>query len=154
MPPRMRLTSHDYSAPGWYFVTTVTAGRRKLFGSVTSAGVDHSPMGRLVLDEWESTLGVKKWISCAGLVLMPDHFHALVGWDAVPGNRDPSLSSLMSNFKGHSTKRLRQCGLLRSWDGVWARGYWDHVIRDRRHFDAVQRYIEANPARAWEKARR
>ena len=149
MPPRTRLRTHDYSRPGWYFVTTVTAGRRPLFGTLTRTGVNLSRMGEVVAEEWESTLRVRGWISCVASVVMPEHFHALVGWTRVPDNRSPDLSELMASFKGHSTKRLRQAWLLRNWDVVWCRGYWDQVIRGPRHFEAVRRYIVENPTRAW-----
>ncbi|MES2123417.1 MAG: transposase [Gemmatimonadota bacterium] len=149
MPPRTRLSTHDYTRPGWYFVTTTTAGRRPLFGNLTDAGIRLNRKGEIVIAEWESTLRGRGWISCAGSVLMPDHFHALVGWKVAPVNRHADLSGLMSSFKGHSTKRLRKAGLLRSWDVVWHRGYWDQVIRHQRHYDRVLAYIESNPLRAW-----
>ena len=149
MPPCTRLKAYDYASSGWYFVTTVTGGRRPLFGTLTETGVEQSRIGQVVADEWESTLRARAWISCAASVVMPDHFHALLGWSDAPANRNADLSGLMSSFKGYSTKRLRRRGLLRNWEVVWHRGYWDQVIRGPRHFDIVLRYIEENPARAW-----
>ena len=148
----MRLKAYRYSNPGWYFVTAVTGGRRPLFGTITQSGVELSPMGRVVAEEWDSTLLARPWISCAASVVMPDHFHALVGWTTVPANRAAVLSAVVSSFKGYASKRLRRERLLRSWDLVWHRGYWDQIIRDERHFGAVLRYIQNNPARAWERA--
>jgi len=40
--PSSRLPGHDYGAPGGYFVTICTKGRRWFFGDVVGGKVHHS----------------------------------------------------------------------------------------------------------------
>src|SRR5450759_3243495 len=47
-----RLRSHDYSAPGAYFVTICTSDRRCLFGQITDGEMHLNGLGHLVQTSW------------------------------------------------------------------------------------------------------
>jgi putative transposase len=66
-----------------------------------------------------------------------------------PGPRPRSLSSLMVRFKGAVTKHINA---LRQnpGDKVWQRNYYERIIRNERHLQAVREYILNNPVN-WEK---
>ncbi len=46
-----RLQSHDYSAPGKYFLTICTQNREYLFGEVENGVMNLSEYGKIVADE-------------------------------------------------------------------------------------------------------
>ena len=52
--PSARLQHWDYSREGAYFITICSAGRTCLFGSVLGGVMTCSPIGDLVLEEWEN----------------------------------------------------------------------------------------------------
>lgn len=143
-PPRCR--TRDYTEPGWYFVTVVTSGRRRIFGRIEDGTILPSPLGKVVAEAYEATLGFRPWITSAAFALMPDHVHALVGWTAVPENRrDATLGHLVSQFKGIATREARRQQRMPAWEGIWQEGYYDVVIRSRRHLRSVYRYVIGNP---------
>lgn len=145
-----RRPGHDYTAAGWYFVTVVVAGRRRRLGQLTAEGVRVSRIGDHCIGAWDATLASRPWISADAFCIMPDHVHFLVGWDQVPSTCQGSLSDFVAQFKAMTTRASRFQHHLGAWELLWAPGYYDRVIRNNRHRENVRRYIEADPARAWQ----
>ena len=75
---------------------------------------------------------------------MPDHIHLLICIGGGNGRPQvaPTLSRIMQQFKGVTTKR---CGRP-----LWQKGFYDHVIRDDNDFLTKWNYIDTNPARRGE----
>jgi putative transposase len=73
-----RLRGYDYRTPGRYFVTSVTAGRKMMFGRVVGGGMRLGEMGRIVDEEWRRTAEVRPDVQIDALVVMPNHVHAIV----------------------------------------------------------------------------
>jgi REP element-mobilizing transposase RayT len=143
-PPR--CPGRDYSEPGWYFITIVTAGRRRIFGRIEDGVNVPSSLGNIVTDSYTATLGFRPWITSAAFALMPDHVHALVGWTSVPENRrDVTLGQMVSQFKGIATREARRQKRLPPWEAMWQEGFHDVVIRSRRQLRSVYCYIIGNP---------
>lgn len=115
------------SAPGYeYLVTTVCAGRRRVFAD------DHADRRLIECVQSLETEGHARWLAW---VVMPDHFHGLVSLpDAA------SLSRLMRMLKGRSSRALG--------GPVWQKGFHDHALRLEEQRDAVARYVVGNPVRA------
>jgi REP element-mobilizing transposase RayT len=162
----VRLKGHDYGS-GLYFVTICIQGRRPLLGSVKNAHVILSPIGRLVADEWARSHEVRSGIWLDAFVVMPDHFHGLVGLEpacnAEAGSpvesrahavrpyvarghvmRHLYLGRFMAGFKSSCTRQYRAitgppAGRL------WQRGYYEHIVRGRTALDRIRRYIADNP---------
>jgi REP element-mobilizing transposase RayT len=144
-----RLPGFDYSGPGWYFVTVVTEGRRAIFGGLEAAEIRPSPIGVLAVEMFEETLRLRPWISSKAFVAMPDHVHALIGWDRIPSNRrDITLGHFVSQFKGLTTREARKRGFMRSWERLWQDGFWEVVVGSPHQLERCQGYITANPERA------
>ena len=69
-------------------------------------------------------------------VVMPDHVHLLLT------SQDKTISLAMNLIKGGFSRRLA------SKLPVWQRGFADHLILDRAHFESRRTYIHENPVRA------
>jgi putative transposase len=110
-----------------YFVTAVTAQRRRLFQVTTNAELlqqtilDYHSQGRFLLHAF---------------VIMPDHFHALI----TPAP-DVSLEKAMQFIKGGFSFRLK------SKMDVWMRSFNESQIPTEEKFLSCVRYVEENPVR-------
>ena len=111
-----------------YFVTAVTANRRRLFQVEANADLllktlsDYRDQGRFQLHSF---------------VIMPDHLHALL----TPAP-DVSLEKAMQYIKGGFSFRLK------SKLDVWSRSFNESQILTLEKFGACKTYIEQSPARA------
>jgi putative transposase len=74
----IRLKAHDYGA-GYYFITICVAGRRCLLSHVKSSTILLTPVGEIVREEWLRTGEMRPDVWLDAFVVMPDHFHAIVG---------------------------------------------------------------------------
>lgn len=144
----LRLRGYDYATPGWYFITVTVVRRRHLFGRIRDDQVTLSRLGQVVVSEWDASFDARPWISCDAFVVMPDHLHALVGWERTPGNRPADLGRMVGAFKAGVTRRARREKLLRPWETLWDRGYWDRIVQSPSARERIIRYIEQNPAKA------
>jgi putative transposase len=110
-----------------YFVTGVTANRRRLFQVDANANLlldvmlDNRAKGRFTLHAF---------------VIMPDHFHALLT-PAV----NVSLEKAMQFIKGGFSFRLK------SKQDVWTRSFNETQILSADKFMSCRNYIEQNPVR-------
>ena len=111
-----------------YFITSVTASRRRLFQVERNALLfidtlqDQQSKGRLALHAF---------------VVMPDHVHLML----TPSS-DVSLEKAMQFIKGSFSFRLK------SKLEVWQRSYDSRRITDSTDFNERAHYIHENPARA------
>jgi REP-associated tyrosine transposase len=110
-----------------YFVTSVTAQRRRFFQVAAHAELlhrtlsDYRDQGRFHLHAF---------------VIMRDHFHAII----TPAP-EVSLEKAMQYIKGGFSFRLR------SKQDVWMRSFNETQILNEEKFTAAVRYIEQNPVR-------
>ncbi len=110
-----------------YFVTSVTAQRRRLFQVTATAELlqetllDYRQQGRFLLHAF---------------VIMPDHFHAII----TPAP-EVSLEKAMQFIKGGFSFRLK------SKRDVWMRSFNETQILSEEKYAAALRYIETNPVR-------
>lgn len=169
----IRLPGFDYRSNRWYFVTLCAHKRMLLprlrcgalngpFGRLAGTRIVLTATGGMIESEWGLLAQRFPWVVRGPAVVMPDHFHALIGVDGSHrdamepdlgprGTRRGSLACAIQALKSTTTHRWR-C-LLRDGDGpvpghpLWQRNYWEAIIRDSRHLDAVTRYIEGNPRR-------
>jgi putative transposase len=110
-----------------YFVTAVTAQRRRLFQVTATAEL----LQQTILDY----RGQGKFLLHA-FVIMPDHFHALI----TPAP-EVSLEKAMQFIKGGFSFRLK------SKLDVWMRSFNESQIMNQAKFLDCARYIEQNPVR-------
>ena len=139
--PAPRLRGWDYRSPVPYFVTMVTAERRRVLSRIDAGVVTLSPIGRVVERCW---LAIAEHLPGAGLgrfVVMPDHVHGVL---ALP-RAGRSLSHVVRDFKAGVTREVRREGI--DLEGkLWQRSFYDRIFRDPRAWWYVDRYIALNPA--------
>ncbi len=165
---QLRYDGINYDAPGAYFITFCTHNRKGVLSRVVGANHD-SPETELtaygeiverVIHEIPSHLNV----AVNEYVIMPNHVHLIVvigehnaatlstaldaGEDSKRAIRESPLRnrSLLSKAVGYikmnATRDIRaRYGNIT----VWQRGYYDHVIRNRKDYDEHVRYVGENP---------
>lgn len=111
-----------------YFVTAVTANRRRLFQVETAA--------QLMLDVLHG-YRIQQRFELHAFVIMPDHIHLLL----TPAP-DVSLEKALQYVKGGFSFRLK------SKRDVWERGFNEVQILNANKLHSCRQYIEENPVRA------
>jgi putative transposase len=112
---------------GTFFITTITYNRRRLF---------QVPANAELLLETLQHYRAEGAYKLHAFVVMPDHAHLLL----TPNNK--TISQVMNLIKGGFSRRIA------SNFPVWQRGFADHLILDRDHFETRRDYIHQNPVRA------
>jgi REP element-mobilizing transposase RayT len=146
----IRLEAHDYSAGGLYSVTIVAARRQRLFSRVERNGVSLTSVGRIIEQEWLRipVMRPRAWLDV--FVIMPDHFHGIVGLDPSGGSlveAQGSLASVIGGFKSACTSRYRE-SIADPNARLWHRGFYEHWVRGTDQLARIRRYILNNP-RNW-----
>jgi putative transposase len=112
---------------GTFFITTITYNRRRLFQVPANA--------ELFLETLQHYRAEGAY-KLHAFVVMPDHAHLLL----TPINK--TISQVMNLIKGGFSRRLA------SKFPIWQRGFADHLVLDRAHFESRRDYIHQNPVRA------
>ena len=73
-----RLRGWDYASNGHYYITIVTADRKRLFGEIVNGEMVLNDWGRIVYDEFFKSFEMRAELFLGEFVLMPDHLHAIV----------------------------------------------------------------------------
>jgi putative transposase len=118
-------------------------------------------IGVRVWDESDRTLLLRPTIIERAFVVMPNHVHGLVWFDAngMEGHfvashsnattfqRKPrSLSTLVFGFKGAVTRWIRK-EIGDPHFELWQAGYHEHIVRSHESFETIQWYIVNNGAK-------
>jgi putative transposase len=114
-PPRTAYT-------GTFFLTAITYNRRRLFQVETNA--------KLFIETLQH-YRAEGFYKLHAFVVMPDHVHLLLTTD--------HLTNAMQRIKGGFSKRIG------SNFPVWQRGFTDHLVTNRDHFESRREYIHQNP---------
>ena len=97
---------------------------------------DEFPLVAAAIDESRRRL---RFLLC-GYVLMPDHWHAMIGV-----GYPLTISRVMQSIKWISSRRLNE---RRGAQGpVWQHQFWDRFVRHPKEFAARFDYMHLNPVR-------
>jgi len=79
--PSARLPSWNYGSEGMYFITICTQSREPFFGSIHWQFMCLSDVGCAATEEWLKTPSLRPDMNLrlAEFVVMPNHFHAILG---------------------------------------------------------------------------
>ena len=158
---KIRLKDYDYFEQGAYFITVCTKNKDQLLwnGALDITKFDWKPVGEhCVLPQGLplSKIGIvvennlNKWndtyenVYLSSYVIMPNHLHIMIvilpnksGCTECP----PTISAMVKYFKGSITKQLGR--------NIWQQSFYDHIIRNKRDYDEISKYIYENPLK-WE----
>ena len=107
---RPHCNGHDYYERGIYLITIVVANRDHLLGElymdIANPGVNLSPLGEAVMEEWEKIPMNQKChnhkVKTLAASVMPDHFHGVL---FVEERMDVSVGQVIWGFKVGCAKR-------------------------------------------------
>jgi len=138
-----RMFAHDYTRPGFYMITMVTAGRLPLFGVCRDNRVELSSAGEVVQRRWFEIPSFRPSIEASTLVVMPDHLHGIL---YVKERLSKPMGNTLRGFASGVTSELRKSAgnsILK----VWEKGFHDRVIMNSDTLKAERNYIHDNPRR-------
>ena len=171
----IRLQDYDYSSEGACFVTMCTQNRECLFGVIVNGEMILNEYGKIVEQCRNDLPNHYDNIALDAYVIMPDHFHGIifiVSVDSVDAldsvnaidsvdsvlvgaihelprlkqqqRRKMLLPKIVGRLKMNSAKQINQ---MRNTPGisVWQRNYYEHIIRDEKSLENIQKYIINNP---------
>jgi REP element-mobilizing transposase RayT len=150
-----RLRGYDYRRRGSYFVTIDAHEFVHRFGEVRpDASVALTREGEIVRDTWRSLPNRFPYVVLGEDIVMPNHLHGIIDIrsDGTSIEHRASLGTIVGSFKSLSDRAIRAENPNAG--RIWHRNYYESVIRDAAAFDAIERYIRANPRRWLERPRR
>ncbi len=168
---RNRMYGYDYSRDNLYFVTICVQDMKCEFGDIksnegltegsaleltkTTRNQNHKKMilnrkGEIAEQQWFWLCNQYPYVVLHAFVVMPNHIHGILEIDSSKVREDcmkiKSLSELMGAFKTTSSKLIHLSGYK---EFKWHRSFHDHIIRSKRAYQSISKYIETNPLR-WE----
>ena len=146
----MRLKTHNYSARGWYFVTTITERMICHFGKISEGQMILNVYGQIAHEQWLWMNDYYDFVTVDAFVVMPNHVHAIITLQIPPGAQAPrTLSQLVGAYKTRVSARIRKAGVA---EFSWHRSFHDHIIRNQAAFHTIAEYIKNNSLH-WHKDR-
>lgn len=156
---KIRLSQYDYSSPGAYFITICTKNRLNYFwegeldtnsfswkyngiNNARPINLPLSPIGETVLEELERWGKTYDGVSLYSYVIMPNHLHivaVILADERGRPQQSPSVSRMVQQFKGAVTKKTGK--------SIWQKSFMEHVIRDKKDYEMILKYICENPLR-------
>ncbi len=151
----IRLKNYDYSRNGLYFITICTKDKIPYLSEIKGVGdgvldvPQHklTEYGTFVNDQIKEINSIYEKIKIIKYVIMPDHVHMIIyifdeykiinGTSRPPSPTNKKIPSVISALKRFVNKKT---GF-----NIWQRSYYDHIIRNKKEFFEIFRYIENNP---------
>jgi len=158
----IRLDIYDYRTPGLYFVTICTQDRALIFGDIVNQLSVLNAAGLMVTSWWKRLPEKFPGVLLEEFVLMPNHFHALLGLTRFPEAgrsgkaarplrkvEPPPLSQVVRWFKAVTTRAyfrgVHRVGWPAMRDRLWQRNYFEHILRTPSAAHRIATYILENP---------
>ncbi|MEP7233337.1 MAG: transposase [Ginsengibacter sp.] len=167
----IRLSNHDYSSDGEYFITICTSNRECFFGKIENDEMILNEIG-LVANKY--LIEIPNHFSHAQLdefIVMPNHVHCILAIEnkivAPIGTADVGTSYMMSTIGMHVHNRnefskpvkgsvsviIQQYkAAVKRWCNAnaheyfeWQSRFHDHIIRDAKSYEKIKNYIINNP---------
>ena len=152
-----RIPWFDYGSNAAYYITICTKRRKPYLGCVDNGKMILSEIGEIVRKEWHITPLIRPELNLYmdDLVIMPNHVHGIIiiRRDARPGvstgekNRNVfgaqynNIPSIIRGIKSSVTIQSRIIDPKFSWQA----GYYVHIIRNRKDYERIVKYIQDNP---------
>ena len=161
-----RLKNYDYSFAGAYFITICTQNRQCVLSRIVgrglapaeTTGIEYTSFGRiaekqlLLLEDRYPCLTVDEY------VIMPNHIHVIMilnaqtmeyrsmAYDKLRReiNPRPTIMDIVCAYKSLTAIECKKNGFG---EKLFQTSFYEHVIRGRRDYDEIVKYIYENPIR-------
>ncbi len=149
-----RLENYDYSSPGAYFITICTQNRRSILSRIVGRGlapaesnvIEYTSLGKiaerqlLLLEDRYHFLAIDQY------VIMPNHIHVIfvLGNETAGASPRPTVMDIVCTYKSLTTMECKKRGFLNK---LFQTSFFEHVIRDRKDYSEIVKYIYENPVR-------
>lgn len=146
---KIRLKDYDYSSSGTYFITICVQSSTVVLSTIVGEGSPLpklSPFGKIV-EEWISQISDKyKDVMVDCYVIMPNHLHILLTVKKSEDLPTPSIDAVVGWLKFQITREINR---IQGGDEekIFQRSFYDHIIRNRRDYEEIWKYIHENPLR-------
>ena len=130
---------------------------KKYFGEIKNSEVRLTREEIIVNEEWQKTAQLRNYIVLDDYIVMPNHFHGIIAIEKFESNLQnetpqrgvctghkliaDSLGSIINQFKGKCTKRIKEFNSSFS----WKERFHDRIIRNETELNNVRGYIRYNP---------
>ena len=146
---QIRCEGADYSAVGAYFITICTKDRKNILCKIDLVGdgvldvpkIKMSVYGEAVEKQIAEFNQTYSDMQIDKHVIMPNHIHMIIiissekEYDVRRWNE--RIPAAVSTFKRFVNKKIGE--------NIWQRAYNDHIIRERRDYEEICKYIYENP---------
>jgi putative transposase len=164
----IRLLNYDYSRYGAYDITICAYGRDCIFGHIADGRMFLNSLGRIANDFWREIPRHFPMVKLGRYQVMPKHVHGVLfisrisffcrdtacrvstkkidrpTREAFSKPTNGSISTIIRSYKAAVTRAIRIPSL--SPDSIiWQRGYYEHIIGDKKELWATSTYIRNNP---------
>ncbi|MFH0929819.1 MAG: transposase [Candidatus Moraniibacteriota bacterium] len=154
-----RYSGHDYSLPGFYFVTICTDEMKEYFGKVEKGEIKLNQLGKITENYWSEIPKHFQEIELEEFIVMPNHIHGIInivadaytrpdGTEAAymrPLQSDRSKMLLSKIIQGYKAAVSREAKRKFNISFRWQRSFYDRVIRTQDSLNKIRQYIERNP---------
>lgn len=100
-----------YQGNYWYFVTLVVQDRHSIFGKTTEGQLEVNDLGKIIEKTWLDLPFLFANLVLDEFVVMPNHFHGILGFNGLPyskiSNKSTNLSKAIKYFKAVSTIKIK-----------------------------------------------
>ena len=148
-----RLNNFDYSSCGAYFITICTQNRQCVLSNIVGRGlapaetydIEYTSWGKIA--EEQLLLLEKRYsdVSVDAYIIMPNHIHIiLIMNEAAGASPRPTVMDVVCTYKSLTTKECKKNGFTNK---LFQTSFYDHVIRNRKDYEEIIKYIHENPMR-------
>ena len=153
----LRIPWFDYGSNAGYYITICTRSRHPYFGKIENGKMILSAIGEIVKEEWLKTPSIRPELNLYmnDFVIMPDHIHGIIimrrgarpGVSPVDkkqnifGAQYNNIPSIIRGIKSAVTIQSRKLNP----GFAWQTRYYDHIIRNRKDYERIVKYIQDNP---------
>ncbi len=148
-----RLKGYDYAKNNKYFITVCVKNNVCCLGEIKNKEMILNEYGRVIERQWLWLKEKYPYVILHNYVVMPNHFHAILGIKIPAGfhselgsenfNKIKSISEIVGAFKSTSSKHIHLLGFT---NFQWHRSFYESVIPNETALYNISEYIINNPS--------
>lgn len=147
-----RLNVWDYNSMAYYFITVNTKYMIHYFGKVHDNSMQLSEIGQIAHQCWMEIPEHNRDVFLENFVIMPNHIHGIIRICSFQRTAPikgiapqyKRIPVIMGSFKSAVSKLVHEKGFK---NFSWHKSYYDHIVRDKKDLNRIQRYISNNPVK-------